>query len=97
MVGPQTIWVNYYSITLGIIRGRGVKISSVHYIGIFLANGFGEARSEARSAKVGGLKGRQRGWGSWEGQLESRGSAVSSPSGVRSGTEPRPPKGFPAF
>ena len=61
MVGPQTIWVNYYNITLykGLyihtyitfnsdnevhththkaphtMKGVGVKISSVHYIGGF--------------------------------------------------------------
>jgi len=35
MVGPQTIWVNDYNITL--YKGlEGVKISSVHYIGGFL-------------------------------------------------------------
>jgi len=31
-----------------------------------LVNGFGEARSEAQRAKVGGTKGREQEWGSWE-------------------------------
>jgi len=57
MIGPQTIWVNYYNITLykG-LWGRGLnKFSSPHRR--ILVNGFGEARSEARKAKVGGPKG----------------------------------------
>jgi len=39
-----------------------------------LVNGFGEVRSEARRAKVGGLKGREREWGSWGG------AAIPSPT-----------------
>ena len=59
-----------------------VKRSSAHYTyRRILVNGFG--------AKVGGLKGRQREWGSWEGAASpspaARGMrcAVSSPGGAR--------------
>ena len=61
MVGPQTIWVNYYNITLykDYKRGEVNKFSALHRR--ILINGFGEARSEARRAKVGGPKDRERG------------------------------------
>jgi len=84
MVGPQTIWVNYYNITL--YKGGG-KISSVQHIHRrILVNVFGEARSEARRAKVRGPKGRDREWGFCGGAAIPIptswvvwGSAVSSP------------------
>jgi len=62
MVRHQTIWVNYYNITL-YKDNKGVlnKFSSLHKR--ILENRFEEARSEARSATVGGPKGRERKWG----------------------------------
>ena len=67
-----------------------------------LVHRFGKARSEARRAKVGGPKDRERGevLGAYGvaspiPQLGGLGSAVSSAAG--SGAEPLPPKGFCAF
>jgi len=93
MTRPQTIWANFYNITLykGLLGGGG-KISSVHIR--ILANGFDKASSVARRAKVGSPMAESRG-GVLETPARGLGSAVSSPSGVR--TEPRPPKDFPAF
>jgi len=58
-----------------------------------LVNGFGEARSEALRAKVGGPK------ESGDGVLEEEAASPSLPAG-RSGEcckLPQPPKSFPAF
>jgi len=72
-----------------------------------LVNGFGEARSEARRANVGGPKGREHAWVEFFGRGQPAptppatgfGECCKLPSGVWGGAsaEPRPPKGFPAF